>query len=705
MRFAFATTVSLLPLLALSVPVAAQTADGNQPSASGTSTIDDHGDHRELGNDIIVTGVLRRDRIDILSGTSVVSGEELTRALRATIGETLAGQAGVSATSFGPAASRPILRGFQGERVRVLTDGIGSFDVSNTSVDHAVVINPLTADRIEVLRGPNSLQFGSGAIGGVVNVIDSRIPRSVPAEGFHIDAIGTYGSAANERSIGSRVDVGIGNILVVHFDGSYNRTGDLRTGGFILAPAQRAQAAASPEPEIAELADLRGDLPNSAARTWDVAGGAAIITDGGNIGFAVSRFDSLYGVPVRYSLDPAIEAEEVRLDVRQTRVDVRGEVFPSSGPFSAISFRGGYADYAHNELEDTGEIATTFLNDGFEGRLELVQRASGGWRGAVGAQFFIRDLTVIGEEKFVPPSETEQYGLFTVQSFDLGAVRLEAGGRIERAIMQARQDLDLGNPDIRRGFTPVSGSIGGSLGLGEDVRIGLNASYTERAPSAEELFANGPHAGTQAFEIGNPLFDEEKATGLELTLNGSGDGYSFSVSAYHNWFDGFIFENPTGDIEDDLPVFQFTQADARHYGLEVEGSFRLAQIGGFAINLDALGDVTRATIRGGGGPVPRIPALRLLGGIEAQSDTLNGRIEVEWVDDQDRIAAFETPTEGYTMVNASVSFRPFGAESPISLALSANNIFDVEARRHASFIKDFAPLAGRDIRATVRVGF
>ena len=662
-----------------------------------------HGDHA-AGSDIIVTAIYARDRSDILSGTSVLTGQDLTRELKPTIGETLSRQAGVSATSFGPNASRPVLRGFQGERVRVLADGIGSFDVSNTSVDHAVVINPLNADRIEVLRGPAALLFGSSAIGGVVNVIDSRIPRTMPSEGIHVDALATYGTAANERSGGARVDVPLGDKIVVHLDGTYTKTSNLRTGGFILTPALRAAALASGDADIADLADLRGKLPNSAGRTWEVAGGAALITSNGNLGFSVSRYDSFYGVPVRYSVDPAVEAEEVRLDVKQTRLDLRGEVNPSSGFLEAIKFRGGYADYRHNEVEDTGEIATTFLNDGWEGRLELVQRAKGGWRGAIGGQFFLRSLNIIGEEKFLPKSETAQYGLFTVQSFDLGAVRAEAGGRIERSILSANADDDLGNPDLRRTFTAVSGSLGASVEIGTGWRVGLNASYTQRAPSAEELFANGPHAGTQAFEVGDPSFDKEKSTGAELTLRGEGEGYRLSASLYHSWFNGFIFEAPTGAIEDDLPVFQFGQANAKHYGAEIEASFELAKIGATTLSFDAIADFTRARLSGGGN-LPRIPAMRLLGGLEAQSDKANARIEVERVDGQTRIAAFETATKGYTVLNASVGFKPFGADNGSTITLSANNIFDVDARRHASFLKDYAPLSGRDIRLTLRAAF
>ncbi len=686
-------TVALLALLAPAAAHAEAAADNQS------------GDHKDLGKDIVVTAIFARDRADILQGTSVVEGDDLARELRPTIGETLSRQAGVSATSFGPNASRPVLRGFQGERVRVLSDGIGSFDVSNTSVDHPVAINPLNADRIEVLRGPSALLFGSSAIGGVVNVIDSRIPRSIPDAPINVDVSGSYGTAANERSAGGRVDIPLSSKIVLHFDGSYLKTGNLDIGGFVLAPSVRAAALASGDDEIAALADLRGKLPNSAARTFDVAGGLAIITSNGNLGFSVSRYDSLIGLPVRFSTTPGVEAEAVRIDAKQTRFDLRGEVNPDSGFLDAIKFRGGFADYKHNELEETGEIGTTFSNEAFEGRLDLVQRDRNGWRGAIGAQFFVRDLDIVGEEKFVPRSDAQQYGLFTVQSFDLGSVRAEAGGRIERSILGAREDADLGTAEARRTFTAVSGSLGASVEFAAGWRVGLNTSYTERAPSQEELFSNGPHAGTQAFEIGNPNFKKEKSKGAELILRGVGDRYNISASVYGTDFDGFIIENPTGEIRDDLPVFLFTQSDVRYLGAEIEATFKLAQVRDFAINFDGVADYTRAKVRGGGGSVARIPALRLLGALEAVSPRVNGRIEVERVDQQNRVAAFETPTNGYTMVNASFGWKPLGEDGALRLVVSANNLLDVSARRHASFLKDFAPLAGRDVRLSARVSF
>ncbi|QAY75946.1 TonB-dependent receptor [Sphingosinicella sp. BN140058] len=700
---------ALLPGLALAQTNAAAQDDAQQPSGPAASTAvaavnesaaTAHADHAQ---EIVVTG-FRRNREDILSGTSVVTGAELTRDLRPTIGETLARQPGVSATAFGPNASRPVLRGFQGERVRVLTDGIGSLDASNTSVDHAVAVNPLTAERIEVLRGPAALLFGSSAIGGVVNVIDARIPRRVPDEAAHVDGILTYGSAANERSANATIDVPLGGSFVLHADGNYSNTDDLEIGGHVLARALRSEAAASGDPAIRALADLKGKLPNTAAETSDVALGAAWISGENNVGFSINRYDSLYGVPIRYSLDPQEEPEAPRIDIKQTRVDGRAEIDTGSGFVDQVRVRGGYSDYRHDELEDTGEIGTTFLTKGAEGRVELVQSQRGGWGGGFGAQYFRRHLDVIGEEKFLPESRTSQFGLFTLQNYRSGRFRAEVGARYEHQKVSAEADADLGNEAERRSFDSWSGSAGASYEIAPGLRLGVNGSHSQRAPSAEELFANGPHAGTQAFEVGDPDLSQEKSWGLEGTLSAQGDGYSLSASVFRSWFDDYIYEARTGAVEDGLPVFQIGQADARYFGIEFEGSLRVARVGGFAVNLDGVADYVRATIDSVG-PAPRIPPLRLLGGIEAQSERLQARAEIEWTDEQDRLAPLETPTAGFTLVNASVSWQPLAQHPGTSLTVSANNIFDVDARRHASFLKDVAPLAGRDVRLTARLSF
>lgn len=678
-------------------------------------TADDQDIHAQPSAQIIVTAPFQRDRQDVISGVSVLQGEALTQSLRPTIGETLDRIPGVSATSFGPNASRPVLRGLQGERVRILTDGIGAFDVSNTSADHAVVINPLLAERIEVLRGPATLLFGSSAIGGVVNVIDKRIPRIVPDEAAHTDMIASYGSAADERSIGGAVDVPVGDKFVVHADGSYLKTGNLRVGDYVLAPRARLTALANAGNETDEQIDegidlaanaaLRGELPNSQAETWTAGVGAALITETGNLGIAYSRYDSLYGIPVRYAIRPGEEQEGPRLDVIQDRLDLRAEVETGGGFIQSIKARAGFASYRHFELEPDGAVGTAFYNKGIEGRIELVQAAKGAWKGASGVQYFSRDFNVVGDEAFLPKSSTQQLGLFTLQQLDFGALKLEGGARYEHTVLEAKPLLDQTQFfSGKRTFDTVSGSVGASYGFTPDWRFGVNLSRTVRAPSGEELFANGPHAGTQAFEIGNPDFKTERAWGLEAVLRGRGEGYTFEASAYHNWFSNFIYEDLTGDIEDGLPVYRFDQANARYYGFEIQGTVTLASFNGIDVVADGLADYVHANIENVG-PAPRIPPMRVQGGLALNGSKLDVRGEVEWSNNQTRTTAFETQTNSFTLVNAEINYRPWGNERPLSFALSANNIFDVDARRHASFLKDFAPLGGRDIRVTARASF
>jgi iron complex outermembrane receptor protein len=497
--------------------------------------------------------------------------------------------------------------------------------------------------------------------------------------------------------------VPIGSRFVLHVDGNYSRTGDLEIGGFILSPALRAQALASGDPDVQALAALRGRLPNSAGKTTDIAAGAAWIRGDNNVGFSVNHLDSLYGIPIRFPLDPAVEAEQVRIKLKQTRFDGRAEIDAGGGFVDTIRLRGGYSDYEHSELDETDSVGTTFFNTGYETRLEFVQSERGGWGGGFGAQYFHRSLETVGDEKALPPNRTSQLGLFALQTWEKGRFRAEGGARYERQTVSADADAVIGNPDLRRSFNAFSGSIGASYGP-KSFKVGINASHSERAPSAEELYVNGPHPGTQSFEIGDPTFGKEKSNGLEITLRSSGNGYSFGASAYHIWFDDYIFEAATGAVQDGLPVFQYRQADARYLGFEVEGSVRVGRIAGATINFDALADYVRATIRTAG-PAPRIPPMRLLAGVEAQSDAINGRLEVEHVTGQDRLAPLETRTGGFTLVNASLSIQPLRDHKELTIALSANNIFDVDARRHASFLKDYAPLAGRDLRVTARVSF
>jgi iron complex outermembrane receptor protein len=726
MRYLFLLSAASI---ALAPPAMARAAGPDTPPAAAatddtTPATDDSADQQAPQKEIVVTGVRQRmSENDVLAQSTVVSSESLTRDLRPSIGETLAKQPGVSASSFGPSASRPILRGFQGERVSVLTDGIGSIDVSNTSADHAVIIDPLLAERVEVLRGPSVLPYSISTIGGVVNVIDKRIPRTVPEKGYSFDSILSYGSASNERSIGSAAEVALGGHFVLHADGSYLKSDDLKIGGYVLTPDARAQAlaaAAGPtlpdDPDFAATAALKGTLPNTAAETWTAGAGAAYITDSVNVGLSYSHYDSLYGVPIRYALASGEGQEAPRLDVLQNRFDARAEVSTGGGFLDKVRFRAGYANYRHFELEDTGAIGTAFYNKGYEGRLEFVQAKHGAWSGNSGVQYYKRDFNVVGDEAFLPKSTSDGVSLFTLQQFDFGAFRAEAGLRYEHSNAVAKPDAgDLRFSAADRNFDTFSASGGASYEVADGLRLGVNLSRTERAPSADELFAKGGHAGTQAWELGNPDFGLEKSVGIEATLHYKKGDITFDGSAYYDSFNGYIAEiqvaqsvceaaaAPSGRTVD-LPCFQQQQLDARYYGLEGDLSARLGQIGGTAFNFDALADYTNAQIKNGD-PLPRIPPLRILTGIEAQSDLLTARAEVEHVFEQNRTSPGETPTAGYTMVNASVAIKPFKSNRNLSLSLSANSIFDVDARRASSFLKDFAPLAGRDLRATIRVAF
>ncbi len=685
-------------------------------SGQQTETEDDfHND------DAIVVTAPYLERLDILAGTSVLTGDQLTNDLRGQIGDSLAKLPGVSSTSFAPGSSRPVLRGFQGPRVRVLTDGIGALDASNTSVDHAVTIDPLTAQRIEVLRGPAVLLFGGDAIGGAVNVIDKRIPRDVPDEAFHLDAVGGFGSAANDYSIGGSLDVPLTDSLVFHINGAYRDTDDLDISGFVLAPELRSevleQVAEETEEgnldeaaELAETADQRGTIANTASRTISAATGLAYIGEGGNIGFSVSYYDTEYGVPSRPGAEHGHgeegeeeEGEEeegpVTIDLEQIRVDLRAGVNLGSGFFESLNLRAGYSDYEHTEFEGD-EVGTVFEVEGIEARAELVQNERNGWRGVIGTQLLVRDFNAIGAEAFVPKNSVESVALFTIQEIDLGNFEVEVAGRYDNT------DISSNIVNFDRSFDSLSGALGFAYAPDNSgLKIGVNLSRSERAPSPEELLSNGPHIATQAFEIGNPNFTTEKSWGGELYARWNSEDIQLSATVYANIFDDYIFETATGEEEDGLPVFQFFQQDATYYGLEASASFVVARAGGFAFVADGVADYVRAKIRDGGGPVPRIPPLRLLGGISAQSDAVDLRAELEWSDSQNRVSTFETPTDGFTMVNASAAWRPLGKEGGVTLIASANNIFDVNARRHASFTKDFVPLAGRDIRISAKFSF
>jgi iron complex outermembrane receptor protein len=665
--------------------------------------------HPDEDQAIVVTGV-RRTAGDVLGGVSVLDKEMLAHDVRPSIGETLASQPGVTASSFGPTASRPILRGLQGERVRILVDGIGTLDLSSSDPDHQVTINPLTAERIEVLRGPSALLFGSSAIGGVVNVIDTRIPRHVPEGPVAVNAFAEYGSAANERSGNASVDVPLGGHFVVHADGAYSKYDDLEIGGHVLSKELREEALASPDPDIHALADLKGKLPNTGGRISDLAGGVAYVDGDLNVGVSVSHHTFRYGVPIRFSLDPDEEAEQPTLDGRQTRADARVNV-PIGGFFKIFEFRGGISKYHHDELNPEGEVDSSFRTKGGELRADLVQNDRDGWGGTSGVQYLETHVRLSGDEKYLPDSTNKELGFFTLQSLVRGPIRFEAGLRVETAHLDADEDAQIaanggpiGTMPLSLDYTPISGSIGANYEFAKDWRAGLSLSHNERAPAIDELFSQGPHGGSESFNIGDPTLKKEAGNGIELSVHHTTGPIHVQGSLYYSRFTNFIFQAPTGEVRDGLPAYSYREGKANYYGFELQSDAKFGNALGINWGGEVTTDAVRATIKGFG-PAPLIPPLRVIGALTGSRGQFDGRVEVEHDFAHNRTAPIETDTDGFTLVNASLDYHPFAANPELTLSLQGDNLFDVDARRSTSILKDYAPLAGRDIRLSARVAF
>jgi len=577
----------------------------------------------ELLDEIIVTGSpLTRSVDEAITGVSVLSGDELNARLAATIGETLKLEPGVSATSFGAGASRPIIRGQGGDRVRVLTNGIGSIDASSASPDHAVAAEPAQAERIEVLRGASLLRYGSSGAGGVVNVIDGRIPSEMPDD---IDGALRFGASSVDEGwdAAGSVDIPIAGQFVLHLDGTKRDSGDY-------------------------------DIP----------------------GFAES----------------AEEEERVTIGLEQQRIDINGQL-KLDGFFEQIDLFAGFADYKHIEFEGD-EIGTVFTNEGYEIRAEAVQREQDGWRAAYGAQLRKRDFAAIGDEAFVPPTTTDQFGIYTFHQKEIGDLHLEGAARFERT------DQEESTGTGARRFNAISLSAGGDAHLSDAVRIGGTVYRTQRAPTTEELYSNGPHLATDQFELGDSSLGLETSTGIEAAFRHREDGHFLTANVFYTDYSDYIFEIATGEIEDGLDVFQFTAQDATFKGFEVQGGMDIGRVSSFDIKADGLVEYVRAKTQSGN--LPRIPPLSILAGLDAQSNNIKLRSEIEYAAAQKKVSAFDSPTDDYTLVNLFADYR---MSDNVTISASALNLFDNEARQHSSFLKELIPLPGRNFRVSIRGTF
>ena len=663
---------------------------------------------------------------------AVVSGIELQRVLSTSLGETLRSVPGINSASFGQAVGRPVIRGLGGPRVKVMEDRIDSLDVSVSSPDHMLMVEPFAADSIEVLKGPSTLLYGSGAIGGVVDVHTGRIPHEVPetlSGSFQVrDA-----DNANQTTASGRLDGGAGN-FAFHLDAFYRDADEYEIPGFAESNAMRALEEQDghddhdDHDDHSEDTEAFGILPNSQLEAAGGAFGASYIGERSFIGFSLSNYDAKYGLPGHshsHHDDHGDEHDDDHndehdddhndedddhndahgdeeggavLDLAQTRFDLEAGMENPLAGIQALNFRLGYNDYEHVEFEGSGEAGTVFATEALESRLELTHDAFG-FDGASGIQISSREFSAIGEEAFVQPVDTQTFGLFFVGQRRFGELGLEAGIRYEHV----DQDPTTGE---KRSFDLGSASLGLIQPLGERWTLSGQLDYSARAPIAEELFSDGPHLATQSIEIGDSSLNEETAANLSAMLRYAFASVDFSLSAYITDFGDFIYEANTGTEIDELPVLQWTQADATLRGFDADATWRAMDWKGGSLTFNAGFDSVRAQLNSGNNRnLPRIPPQRWLLGALFDLDSLQAEISWRRVSDQEEVGIAELPTEGYDDLRLHIGYSLDVGENPIQIFLSGRNLTDDEQRLHTSFIKDLAPQLGRTIEAGIQMQF
>ena len=647
----------------------------------------------ELDSMVVSSSALGRQSHEMAMPVSVLEGDELVQRREATLGETLQNLPGVHSSSFGAGAARPVIRGLDGARVKVLSDGVELLDASTISPDHAVVSEPLLAERIEVLKGPATLLYGGGAIGGVVNVIDRKVPTRVPEKGYEGELELRANSAANEGAGVFGITAGSGNFAVRaegakrqanayeipgspdKQEGSYNDTDTFTLGAsFIGERGYLGAAYTEQDNRYGLLAHEHADCHTHAAGDWHCGGHGH--------GHGHDHHEHEHdGVPY--------------VDMQQKRWDLRGELNDPLPGFERARLRVGHSNYQHKEV-DGGEVGTRFDSDATDARLELTHQPLFGWRGVLGAQTLRRDFEATGEEAFVPPTLTRNHGLFLLEEYTAGAWRYEVGLRHEW------QDIDAeGQRDTDHSGTSVS--AGAVWTFAPQYSLGFSLSRSQRLPTAEELYAYGPHAASRTVELGNVELEEETSHNLELTLRKFAGRTTFSLSLFRNQVDDFIYAADTGhDIGGGYREIEYRQQDAVLTGAEGELRYQFSD----ATAVTLFGDHVRGKLRDGGGDLPRIPADRLGVRLDQSFTTaLNGQLEAYRVQRQDELAEHETETSGYTMLGASLSYAGSLKQNDYLIYLKGNNLLDEKARQHTSFIKDEVLLPGRNLTLGLRVAF
>lgn len=685
-------------------------AQSAAPAASGQS--------QETANEIVVTGnPLGSGLFELANPSTQLSGSNLDFRRSSTLGETLSGELGIGSTYFGPNSSRPVIRGLDADRVRMLQNGASLVDASSLSFDHAAAVDPLIAERIEVVRGPAALLYGGSAIGGVVNVLDNRIP-SAPITQPQGRGDFRLGQVDRERSGAAVVEAGNGR-LAVHADGYQRDHRDTKIPGFARSARQRAI-------DDPALDQPNGRLPNTSNRGDGGALGGALTWDHGHAGVSYASLRSNYGTPAE---------DSVRIEMQKETIGLASEIRKLNPLIDSIKLQFSHSDYQHQEKDrSSGAVNTTFKNRGHEARLELKHSPVAGFTGVLGASLSSYDFSALGEEAFVPSNRNQSRALFLFEEYRLGDWRFTFGIRQEQSRVRSDGDsigsgaqgpgaVRFGAP-VSRSFNAQSASLGSSYNFDSRWSVAANLAFTERTPTPYELFANGPHAATGGFEVGNPNFEKERSQAIDIALRHRSGANQWSVSLFQTRFSNFLllaptgqlrgadgsFENPatpgvsTTDIPADLPEYQYRQVPALFRGAEIGGRWRALDQGG-TLDLDAKLDFVRAIQSANSEPLPRIAPVRFSFGALYQTGPWQLRGELTQVAAQNRVAANEPPSEGYALANAMLSYRWRGDGTNWQVYLRGNNLLNVEARNHASLIKEIAPLPGRGLVLGVRGNF
>lgn len=628
-----------------------------------------------------------------------------------TIGEALGSEPGIYSNQFGAGSSRPVIRGQDGPRVKILQNSSENIDVSTLSPDHAVTVDPALAKQVEVIRGPSTLLFGAGTVGGLVNVNDSKIPTQMPEKGYEGNVGLRYNTGSDEKLATAGVTVGLGDQVALRVEGLKREANDY------IAPDYRHEG------------EKERRVGNTFAKGETVNVGLSWIYDRGFTGISYSNRQDQYGLPghsheyesckAHLSGRPHLhcgdhdheEGEDDHdhghgahdhdhahetgpwIDLKSERYDVRTELNDPFAGFKKLRAQASYTDYQHDEIEED-TIATRFKNKGYDGRLELVHNPVGPWEGVIGTQYGQQKLKLTGEEAFLAPNTTKKWSIFGLEHAQFNDVHVELAARAEK------QKIDI-EDSSKKDFDGSAFSVSGAANweFAPDYKLSLVASHQERLPLAQELYANGGHFATNTYELGNDQLKKEKSNNVELGLHYDNDKFDYHVHVYHNWFDDYIYAQ-TLDRYKDFRLVEYTQDQARFYGAEAEAGYQISDM----YKVGVFGDYVRGKIDNEN--APRVPAGRLGTKINADfGDGFSGSAEYYHVFQQDKIAAYETDTQGYNMLNLGVAYTgKYSNVGDYRVYFNANNLLDDQVYQHASFLSTI-PQVGRNFTVGVNFNF